>query len=141
MAEPSRRNSRRQTDVDARSKHHTNSVSPNKQVECSHNRNLERTHIRADVSILEQKKWTRTDVIACLALAVSAILAIFTYNLYRIAANDSKTASNAAKIAQRTLDATRSYDSVSLIKQQAPLLPQAIFAAASPATASVFRCR
>jgi len=85
----------------------------------------ERKHSRKnpDRDIAEKRDWQPriANIIAGLATIISLGLAIFTYRLYRIAADDSKTASNAATTAQKTLDATRNYDSISLTKQQITL--------------------
>jgi len=72
------------------------------------------------------KKGIKTaDIISIISVFVSSVLAWFTFGLYRTAANDSKTAGISASsakmsaiIAQNTLDETRKYDSISLIKQQ-----------------------
>jgi len=56
---------------------------------------------------------------------VTFLLFVYTYRLYKTAAEDSKTARQSAKAAdnsavtaQNTLDETKKYDSLSLIKQQ-----------------------
>ncbi len=65
------------------------------------------------------------NLVAIGILVVTSILAWYTYRLYKNASEDSKTArqsayaaNNSAIIAQKTLDTTRKYDSISLVKQQ-----------------------
>lgn len=67
-------------------------------------------------------------MIALGMLIVTAILAIYTYELYNTAAKDSKTAdtsasaaNQSAKIAQQTLTEIKEYNTESLNKQQASL--------------------
>ncbi|WP_291123010.1 hypothetical protein [Flavobacterium sp. UBA6046] len=93
-------------------------ISPNQQAANGHD-------IPESVVIVNKEKWAIADKIALFSVIVAAILAYFTYRLYSIASEDSKTANisalaadNSAKIAQKTLEATNKYDLASLIKQQ-----------------------
>ena len=65
------------------------------------------------------------NIISLAMVVVTFLLFVYTYRLYKTAAEDSKTARQSAKAAdnsavtaQNTLDETKKYDSLSLIKQQ-----------------------